>query len=127
MHNQLQLFIVEDTFTLSSTFNFPPIKSDKSSKASIGTYSPNGRKTKYYRLCYRTSHCRAASRRFEWSADHSKADCSQTKVRCIHIPGGNIHSQLAKERAEKLQAMIDRGADLSELLNTISEFRSSKP
>ena len=104
MHNQLQLFVVEDGFSSSSTFNFPPIKSDKSFRASISTYSPNGRQTKYYRLCYRL----------------------KTKVKCVHIRGGNIYSQLATRRAKRLQAMIDRGASIDELFAVIKSYCPSK-
>ena len=67
---------------------------------SISTYSPNGRKTEYYRLVYR----------------------SEKKVKAIHIKGGNTKARLANYRVNKLQTMIDRGAELSEILAAVSDF-----
>lgn len=83
---------------LNSTSNDP--------QASVGTYSPNGRKTEYYRLLYRIG----------------------KKVKAVHIPGGNVNSKLATHRVKLLQQMIDRGADLGELLAAITDYRGgTKP
>ena len=68
----------------------------------MGRYSPGKRKTEYYRLSYRFGR----------------------KVKHIHIPGGSTKSQLARYRAEKLQQLIDRGAELAEILAMIKTYRS---
>jgi hypothetical protein len=47
------------------------------------------------------------------------------KIKHVHIPGGNTKAELVQYRANKLQTMIDRGADLAELLAAIADF--SKP
>lgn len=127
MFEQLQLFAVEDDFFLSSTKN---VRSNKvsstqfvedsqhlinkrldrvedthtnvSSTASISTYRPNGRKTEYYRLVYRNG----------------------VAVKAIHIRGGNVNSALAINRAKQLQAMINRGASVRELLDLVNSYCS---
>ena len=123
---QLELFPVEDDYFLSSTVNFrsnkvsstnfvedgksitekkvKPVEDtirQASSTASISTYSPSRRKTKYFRLVYRDA----------------------TKVKAVHIPGGNINSLTAIRRAEKLQDMINYGASIQELLSVLANYR----
>ncbi len=111
---QLSLFdAVEDSSKVSSTSHVEDTKiqaiqrflhrpEDLEPVASVGTYTPNGRNTKYFRLQYRQG----------------------SKVKCIHIPGGNINSQLAQYRAKQLQQLIDRGAELAEILAAVQTYRS---
>ena len=73
-------------------------------KATVKTYQPNGRKTEYFRLDYRIG----------------------KKVKSIHIPGGNIRAKLAQNRAKELQSMIDRGAEVEELIATVANYRGVK-
>lgn len=68
----------------------------------ISTYSPNGRKTQYFRLNYR----------------HPVTG----KPSSTHIPGGNIKARLARYRVRELQAMIDRGASLGEIMAAITDY-----
>lgn len=70
----------------------------------IKKYKPNGRKTEYYRLDYRV----------------------KKRVKSIHIPGGNIHANLTQYRVKELQAMIDRGADLGEIIAAVEDYRNGK-
>lgn len=114
MSEQLSLFGVEDSKSVSSTESVEDTQTakfraiqrylnnaDKEAIACVGTYSPNGRKSSYYRLAYRAGR----------------------KVKCVHIPGGNTRSNLATYRAEQLQIMIDRGAGIEELLSAIVDYR----
>lgn len=66
----------------------------------IETYYPGKRATRYYRLCYRLG----------------------KKLKRIHIKGGSTTSELANYRAKIIQAMIDRGADLTEVLAQLATF-----
>jgi len=68
----------------------------------ISAYSPNGRKTKYFRLNYR--------------------DSSTRKPKSIHIPGGNITAKLAIDRVRELQDMIDRGAAQAEIIAAVQDY-----
>lgn len=112
MSKQLSLFSVEDNKHLSSTESVEDTKMRAIQRyldnaateptASVGKYSPNGRKTEYYRLLYRQGR----------------------KVKAVHIPGGNVRSELATYRANKLQVMIDRGVELGELLAAVADYRS---
>lgn len=113
MTEQLRLFeTVEDKKIVSSTKAVEDAKmlaiqryleKGKSEPlACIGTYSPNGRRTQYFRLCYRQN----------------------KKVKCIHIPGGNVLSKLAQYRAIQLQKMIDRGAELGEIIAAVQTYCS---
>lgn len=69
-------------------------------KGGIGTYQPGGRKARYFRFSYRdgnrTKHC--------------------------HIPGGNIYSSLALERAMEIQQMADTGVSIENILGIIDNF-----
>jgi hypothetical protein len=69
--------------------------------ACINSYSPGRRNKKYYRLSY----------------------FQNRKTKHIHVPGGNVNSQLANYRAGKLQEMINRGAELDELLAALVTYR----
>ena len=69
---------------------------------SIEKYHPNGRKTEYFRLKYRIG----------------------KKTITPHIPGGNIHAKLAQYRVKQLQAMIDRGAELGEIIAAVKTYGS---
>ena len=82
----------------------PKLKPAIEPAISIKEYSPNGRKTKYFRLDYRIG----------------------KKVKSIHIPGGNIRAKLAQYRAKELQAMIDRGAALGEILAAVETFHQNQ-
>ena len=73
---------------------------DKETTACVSKYSPGKRKTEYYRLSYRVG----------------------LKMKHIHIRGGSTIAELANYRAKKLQAMIDRGAELSEVLAAVATF-----
>lgn len=67
----------------------------------INTYYPGKRDTIYFRLSYRQG----------------------CKMKHHHIPGGNINSDLAQYRVKRLQEMIDRGAELGEVLAALSTYR----
>lgn len=71
--------------------------------ACVNEYSPGKRKLRYYRLSYRIDN----------------------KVKHIHIPGGSTISDLAQYRAAKLQELIDRGAELAEVLAMVNMFKGS--
>lgn len=111
MDKQGLLFeFVEDSKNVSSTNHVSEAKrqaiqrfldnAQDNPSASISTYKPNNRKTEYFRLVYRID----------------------KKVKAVHIRGGNINSKLAQYRAGKLQQMIDRGAELEELLAALVTF-----
>lgn len=110
MKRQLSLFGVEDKESMSSTNTVEDGKKqaiqrylDRASvepTASLSTYSPNGRKTEYYRLVYRVGR----------------------KVKAMHVRGGNIKSKLARYRANQIQKLIDRGASLDELIAAVTTF-----
>ncbi len=68
----------------------------------VNTYSPGKRKTKYYRLSY----------------------FQDGKTKHLHIPGGNTRSKLAQDRAKVLQKLIDRGAELKEIIAVVKTYRS---
>ena len=72
--------------------------------ACITKYSPGKRKTEYFRLSYRLG----------------------KRVKHIHIQGGSTIAQLAQYRAKKLQEMIDRGAELGELIAAVQTYCSSR-
>ena len=69
-------------------------------KGGVGIYQPGKRQAQYFRFSYR--------------------DGTRTKHR--HIPGGNIYSPLALERAKKIQDMADRKVSIVDILDTISNF-----
>lgn len=75
-------------------------RADKEAIACVNKYSPGKRKTEYYRLSYRLGR----------------------KVKHIHLRGGSTIAELANYRAKVLQAMIDRGAELSEVLAAVATF-----
>jgi hypothetical protein len=70
-------------------------------KPLIETYAPPRRKSEYYRVTWRDGN----------------------KVKHLHIPGGNTLSILAQYRAGKLQEMIDRGAELGEIIAAVKTYR----
>ena len=76
---------------------------DKETIACVTTYSPGGRDTKYFRLSYRV----------------------RRKMKHIHIKGGSTIAELAQYRAKKLQTMIDRGAELEEVLAAVRTFNGA--
>jgi hypothetical protein len=63
-------------------------------------YSPGRRSTEYYRLSYRYGRT----------------------VKHIHIKGGSVIAELATYRAKQLQGLIDRGAELAEVLAAAATF-----
>ncbi len=67
----------------------------------VNTYSPGKRKTKYYRLSY----------------------FQDGKTKHLHIPGGNVSAPLAQDRAKVLQKLIDRGAQLKEIIAVVKTYR----
>ena len=69
----------------------------------VNTYSPGKRKREYYRLSY----------------------FYNGKTRHLHIPGGNTLAKLAQYRAKKLQELIDRGAELGEIIAAVETYRGS--
>jgi len=69
--------------------------------ASVNSYLVRGRH-EYFRLSYRVG----------------------SRVKHIHLAGGNTSSKLANYRANKLRAMINRGADLAELLAAIEDWQT---
>jgi len=70
--------------------------------AHVNTYSPGRRSTEYYRLSYRIP---------------------GNRMKHKHIPGGSTTAELAQYRAKKLLAMVNRGAELVELLAAIEDWR----
>lgn len=76
---------------------------DKEPTACVTRYSPGKRATEYYRLSYRLG----------------------SKMKHIHLRGGSTTSELANYRAKELQQMIDRGAELAEILAAITTFNGS--
>ena len=115
---QLQLFAAEDDYFLTSAepssdafdVSLPEPSSDASihteqdfqnNRVWVNKYSPGRRVTQYYRLSY------------NWHG----------KKKHKHIPGGNVNSLVATRRAKQLQAMIDRGASIQELLTVIANDR----
>lgn len=77
---------------------------DKEKVAYVNTYSPGKRTTKYFRLSHQFGR----------------------KKKHIHICGGSTTAKLAIYRAKKLQAMIDRGAELGEIIAQVRDFNSGK-
>ena len=67
----------------------------------VNTYSPGRRKREYYRLSY----------------------FKDGKTKHLHIPGGNTRAKLAQYRAGKLQELIDRGAELEEIIAAVETYR----
>lgn len=68
----------------------------------VNQYYPGKRATKYFRLSYRQG----------------------KKMKHIHIPGGNTKAELAQYRAKKLEEMINRGAELGEVIAAVQTYRS---
>ena len=79
-------------------------KGKKDHDVCVNTYSPGKRKTEYFRLSYRVGR----------------------KVKHNHIPGGSVIAPLAQYRASKLKELIDRGAELSEVLALLKNYRSGQ-
>ena len=67
----------------------------------VNIYSPGRRKTEYYRLSY----------------------FQDGKTKHLHIPGGNTRARLAQYRAKELQKLIDRGAQLGEIIAAVETYR----
>lgn len=72
----------------------------KENDCCVNQYYPGKRATKYFRLSYRQG----------------------KKTKHIHIPGGNTLSELAQYRAKKLQEMINRGAELGEVIAAVKTY-----
>ncbi len=110
MDKQLSIFDVDDEKSVSSTNAVEDAKMaaiqrylDRATAdpvACVSEYSPSRRKQKYFRLCYRR----------------------YGKVRCHHIPGGNVNSKLAQYRARKLRELIARGAELDEVIAQVQTY-----
>jgi hypothetical protein len=66
----------------------------------LGTYSPNGVKQKYYRLSYK----------------------HEGRVKHLHVCGGSVTNPLAKYRAAKIRDLINRGADRGEIIALVKSF-----
>ncbi|MEO0013994.1 MAG: hypothetical protein RLZZ535_2383 [Cyanobacteriota bacterium] len=69
---------------------------------SVNKYSPGKRATEYYRVSYQLGN----------------------RKKHIHLRGGSTIAELANYRANVLQAMIDRGAELSKVLAAVATFNS---
>ncbi len=78
---------------------------EKDYQCCVTKYSPSRRSTEYYRLSYRIS---------------------KRRVKHIHICGGSTIAELATYRAKKIQAMIDRGAELEEVIAAVITFNSGQ-
>jgi len=50
----------------------------------------------------------------------------QGKMKHLHIPGGSTLSQLAQYRAAKLREMIERGAELGEIIAAVETYRGKR-
>ena len=74
----------------------------KDNEACVNKYTPGGRKQQYFRLSVR----------------------QRKGVKHIHIRGGNVNAKLAQYRAKELQSMIDRGAELGELIAAVQDYGS---
>lgn len=74
----------------------------KNTKPVLGTYE--AKKETYYRVSYREG----------------------TRTKHIHVPGGNIRSDLVNYRAQKIQAMIDRGASIAKIQSLIKSYSGKK-
>lgn len=72
----------------------------KEPSISVNKYSPGKRATEYYRVSYQLGN----------------------RKKHIHLRGGSTIAELANYRAKVLQAMIDRGAELSEVLAAVATF-----
>jgi len=79
-------------------------RAEKEPIACVNLYYSGRRATKYYRLSYRLGR----------------------KIKHIHIRGGNTRSQLATYRAGKIQELIDRGAELAEVIAAVKTFNSGQ-
>jgi hypothetical protein len=75
----------------------------KEPSISLNKYSPGKRATEYYRLSYQLGN----------------------RKKHIHLRGGSTLAELANYRAKVLQSMIDRGAELSEVLAAVATFNGS--
>ena len=69
-------------------------------KPCITTYSPGKREVKYFRLSYRV----------------------RNRIKHKHIPGGNVDSNLAIERVQQIQDLINRGVNIGDILALIESF-----
>ncbi len=49
-----------------------------------------------------------------------------TRTKHIHVPGGNIRSDLVQYRAQKIQGMIDRGNSVSKIITLINSYKGKK-
>lgn len=72
----------------------------KDHEACVNKYRPGGRKQEYFRVSVRQG----------------------KSVKHFHIRGGNVNSKLAQYRAEQLQDMIDRGAELGEIIAAVETY-----
>ena len=74
----------------------------KDNEACVNKYSPGKRKKEYFRLSVRQG----------------------KGVKHFHIRGGNVNAKLAQFRANQLQQMIDRGAELGEIIAAVEDYGS---
>lgn len=72
----------------------------KEPSISVNKYSPGKRATEYYRVSYQLGN----------------------RKKHIHLRGGSTIAELANYPASVLQAMIDLGAELSEVLAAVATF-----
>lgn len=115
MSEQLSLFsTVSDSKSVSLTNSVSERKQQaiqrfldsgkKEHEVCVNTYSPGKRRREYFRLSYRIGR----------------------KVKHVHIPGGSTIAELARYRAKQLQQLIERGAELAEILAMVRTFRSDR-
>lgn len=112
MKKQLSLFAVSEHESISLTNSVSEKQMQAINRfcthgksdpvASVNTYSPSRTRQRYYRISYREGR----------------------KIKHLHIPGGNVSSSLANYRAAKLNELIERGAELSEILALVKDFKS---
>jgi hypothetical protein len=72
-------------------------------ECSVNTYKSSKCDRIYYRLSWRTGNGR---------------------TKHVHIPGGSTLSELARYRADKIQRLIARGAELAEIIAAVKTYRS---
>lgn len=106
-----QLSLFPDTVIEQKSSSITPVSEPKkpihqyfhkNTKPVLGTYEV--KRSTYYRVSYRDG----------------------TRTKHIHVPGGNIRSDLVNYRAQKIQAMIDRGASISKIRSLIKSYSGKK-
>jgi hypothetical protein len=79
-------------------------KGDKEPIGCVNRYYTGRSSSPYFRLSYRMGR----------------------KIKHCHIPGGNAYSPLAQYRAQQIENLIARGADLGEMMAAINTYRDRR-